>query len=237
MTSGRWQDALFERTTLFFALLVCSLLAAIIVSLVYGACPRSRSSASAFFVTDDWDPVTEQFGALAPIYGTLVTSGIALLIGMPVSFGIALFLTEMCRVAQASARHRGRAARRDSQHHLRHVGPVRLRAAVRRLRAAVADRDARRTCRCSAPLFQGPPNGIGMLTAGIILAIMVIPFIAVGDARRVRDRAAGAEGVGVRPRLHDLGSRVATSCCRTPRSASSAASCWASAARSAKPWR
>ncbi len=62
-------------------------------------CRRCRSSASRFFVTNVWNPVTSEFGALAPIYGTLVTSAIALLIGVPVSFGIALFLTEMCPAA------------------------------------------------------------------------------------------------------------------------------------------
>jgi phosphate transport system permease protein len=96
MTSGRWQDALFERTTQAFALLVLLLLVAIIGSLVYGALPALEKFGPAFFVTNVWNPVTKQFGALAPIYGTLVTSGIALLIGIPVSFGIALFLTEMC---------------------------------------------------------------------------------------------------------------------------------------------
>ena len=70
---------------------------AILVALrVRRAAGAADSSASAFFVTNVWNPVTSEFGALAPIYGTLVTSAIALLIGVPVSFGIALFLTEMC---------------------------------------------------------------------------------------------------------------------------------------------
>jgi phosphate transport system permease protein len=91
--SVSWQDALFEKTTLFFALLVLALLAAIIASLVYGAIPALTTFGPKFLVTNVWNPVTHQFGALAPIYGTLVTSAIALLIGIPVSFGIALFLT------------------------------------------------------------------------------------------------------------------------------------------------
>src|SRR5580765_4123700 len=81
LTSVRWQDAL---------------LAAIIGSLVYGAIPALEAFGLKFFVSNVWNPVTHQFGALAPIYGTLVTSAIALVIGIPVSFGIALFLTEMC---------------------------------------------------------------------------------------------------------------------------------------------
>ena len=98
--SGRhrsgWQDALFEKATLFFALPGAG---------VPGRrssrrwstvdCPRSRNFGPGFFVSSVWNPVNEQFGALVPIYGTLVTSVIALLIGVPVSFGIALFLTEL----------------------------------------------------------------------------------------------------------------------------------------------
>ena len=119
-----------------------------------------------------------QFGALAPIYGTLVTSAIALLIGVPVSFGIALFLTEMCpRRAQATAGHRGRIAGGGPVDHLRDVGPVRVRAGVRRLRPAGAHQ-VFGDLWILGPLFQGAPNGIGMLSAGIILSIMVIPFIA-----------------------------------------------------------
>ena len=119
-----------------------------------------------------------RFGGLVLIYGTLVTSVIALLIAVPVSFGIALFLTELSpALAEAPARHRDRAARRDAVDHLRHVGPVRVRAALRDVRAAAAAGDARRRAgaRRAVP---GPPVGIGMLSAGIILAIMVIPFIA-----------------------------------------------------------
>src|SRR4029079_7651361 len=63
------------------------------------AVPAMQKFGFGFFVKDVWNPVTKNFGALAPIYGTLVTSAIALLIGVPVSFGIALFLTEMCPVS------------------------------------------------------------------------------------------------------------------------------------------
>ena len=143
-TSGRWQDALFERTTQAFALLVLLLLVAIIGSLVYGALPALEKFGPAFFVTNVWNPVTKQFGALAPIYGTLVTSGIALLIGMPVSFGIALFLTEMCPpLLKRPLGHRGGVAGGDPEHHLRHVGPVRVCADLRRLHPALSRQDAR----------------------------------------------------------------------------------------------
>ena len=94
--AGRWQDSLFEHATRFFAVLVLAMLLGILLALAYAALPAMQKFGLGFFVTDVWNPVTSQFGALAPIYGTLVTSAIALLIGVPVSFGIALFLTEMC---------------------------------------------------------------------------------------------------------------------------------------------
>jgi phosphate transport system permease protein len=178
MASGRWQDALFERTTLFFALLVLLLLVAIIGSLIYGALPALEKFGPAFFVSNVWNPVTKQFGALAPIYGTLVTSGIALLIGIPVSFGIALFLTEMC--PPILKRPLGTA--------------VELLAAIPSIIYGMwglfvfapifADyvqpllQKTLGNVWLIAPLFQGAPNGIGMLSAGVILSIMVIPFIA-----------------------------------------------------------
>jgi phosphate transport system permease protein len=178
MTAGRWQDALFERTTQAFALLVLLLLVAIIGSLIYGAIPALEKFGPAFFVTNVWNPVTKQFGALAPIYGTLVTSGIALLIGIPVSFGIALFLTEMC--PPLLKRPLGTA--------------VELLAAIPSIiygmwglfvfAPVFGDYIQPFLAKTLgnvwliAPLFQGAPNGIGMLSAGVILSVMVIPFIA-----------------------------------------------------------
>jgi phosphate transport system permease protein len=178
MSSARWQDALFEKTTLFFALFVLALLAAIIGSLIYGAIPALDAFGPKFFVTNVWNPVTHQFGALAPIYGTLVTSAIALLIGIPVSFGIALFLTEMC--PPALKRPLGTA--------------IELLAAIPSIIYgmwglfvfAPVFADTIQPALASTlgklwligPLFGGAPNGIGMLAAGFILSIMVIPFIA-----------------------------------------------------------
>ncbi|MDQ2962449.1 MAG: phosphate ABC transporter permease subunit PstC [Pseudomonadota bacterium] len=176
--SARWQDVLFEKTTLFFALFVLALLAAIIASLVYGAIPALEAFGPKFFVSNVWNPVTHQFGALAPIFGTLVTSAIALLIGIPVSFGIALFLTEMC--PPILKRPLGTA--------------VELLAAIPSIiygmwglfvfapvfadiiQPALANTLGK--VWLIGALFQGAPNGIGMLSAGFILSIMVIPFIA-----------------------------------------------------------
>jgi phosphate transport system permease protein len=176
--SSKWQDALFEKTTLVFALLVLGLLVAIIGSLVVGALPALKAFGPAFFVTNVWNPVTLRFGALAPIFGTLVTSTIALLIGIPVSFGIAVFLTEMC--PPMLKRPLGTA--------------VELLAAIPSIiygmwglfvfAPVFADYVQPALTRVFGPLwiigplFQGAPNGIGMLSAGIILSVMVIPFIA-----------------------------------------------------------
>ena len=173
-----WQDALFEKTTLVFALFVLGMLLAILIALSISAVPAMQKFGLAFFVTDVWNPVTMNFGALAPIYGTLVTSAIALLIGVPVSFGIALFLTEMCPAALK--RPLGTA--------------VELLAAIPSIIYGMwglfifapifgdyvqpALTKIFGNLWILGPLFQGAPNGIGVLSAGFILAIMVIPFIA-----------------------------------------------------------
>src|SRR5215813_3388343 len=92
----RLQDYAFRWATLFFALLVLALLGGVIVALIEGAWPALQTFGLGFLVTEVWNPVTEKFGALAPIYGTLLTSVLAMLFGVPVSFGIAMFITELC---------------------------------------------------------------------------------------------------------------------------------------------
>ncbi|MGE5089296.1 MAG: phosphate ABC transporter permease subunit PstC [Candidatus Levyibacteriota bacterium] len=174
----RWQDPLFEHTTRLFAILVLALLLGIIVALAYAAAPAMQRFGLAFFVTDVWNPVTLKFGALAPIYGTLVTSAIALAIGVPLSFGIALFLTEMCPAVLK--RPLGTA--------------VELLAAIPSVIYGMwglfvfapffADHvqplltDTLGRVWLVGALFQGAPTGIGMLAAGVILSVMIIPFIA-----------------------------------------------------------
>ena len=95
MRPARWKDVAFEHLTRLFALLVLAILAAILVALVLESRASLDKFGLAFLWHAEWDPVQERFGALVPIYGTLVTSLIAMLIGIPVSFGIALFLTEL----------------------------------------------------------------------------------------------------------------------------------------------
>src|SRR6185312_7237382 len=84
---ARWMDVAFEQMTRLFALLVFSILAGILVTLLLGSRESIGHYGIGFLWTSDWDPVKERFGALVPIYGTLVTSAIAMLIGIPVSFG------------------------------------------------------------------------------------------------------------------------------------------------------
>ena len=177
-SAALWQDALFRQVTRLFAALVLGLLLSIIVALGYAALPALQKFGPAFFVTNVWNPVTGQFGALAPIYGTVATSLIALVIGVPVSFGIALFLTEMCPVAMK--RPLGTAVELlaaipsiiygmwglfvFAPFFADHVQPL-----IQRVFGDVW---------IIGPLFQGAPTGLGVLTAGVILAVMVIPFIA-----------------------------------------------------------
>ena len=161
-----------------FAVLVLFLLASILLALGVAAAPALQKFGVGFFFSDAWNPVTNDFGALAPIYGTLVTSAIALVIGIPVSFGIALFLTEMCPVPLK--RPLGTAIELlaavpsiiygmwglfvFAPFFAEYIQPV--------FAQTLGD------VWLIGSLFAGPANGLGVLTAGIILAVMVIPFIA-----------------------------------------------------------
>lgn len=173
-----WPDILFRTITRLSAFSVLVLLVAIIVSLVVGSMPAIKAFGFNFLSSAEWDPVTDQFGALVPIVGTLVTAAIALLIAVPVSFGIALFLTELSP----------RWLRRP-------LGiAIELLAGIPSIIYGMWGlfvfaplfgdyiepwiNDHIGTLPMIGPFFTGPPMGIGVLTAGIILAIMVIPFIA-----------------------------------------------------------
>src|SRR4051812_1581528 len=91
-------DAAFKYATWFFAFLVLVLLGAVIISLIEGAALAFQRFGPGFVVTEVWNPARETFGARAPMVGTLITSAIAMLIGIPISFGIAVFLTQLCPV-------------------------------------------------------------------------------------------------------------------------------------------
>jgi phosphate transport system permease protein len=171
-------DLLFRLGTRFFAFFVLLVLAGIVVSLVFGAWPAINAFGFKFFVSDAWNPVTGEFGALVPIFGTLVTSAIAMLIGIPVSFGIALFLTELS--PPWLKRPLGTAIELLAaipsiiygMWGLFIFAPVFSEKVQPWLAGTLG------TWPVIGKLFQGPPMGIGLLSAGIILAIMVIPFIS-----------------------------------------------------------
>jgi phosphate transport system permease protein len=175
---SRWIDVVFEQLTRIFALLVFSLLAAILISLVIGSQVSLDKIGFSFLWTSDWDPVQEKFGALVPIYGTLVTSLIAMAIGVPVSFGIALFLTELSPAWLK--RPLGTAIELLAaipsiiygMWGLFVFAPIFQTYLQPRLIGTLGEVPG------LGVLFAGPPLGIGMLTAGVILSIMVIPFIA-----------------------------------------------------------
>src|ERR1700682_5307875 len=91
-------DFAFRNLTFFFALFVLLIFGGVIVALVEGAVPALRAFGVSFLFTEVWNPVTEKFGALAPIYGTLGTSAVAMVIGIPVAFEIGVFITEICPI-------------------------------------------------------------------------------------------------------------------------------------------
>jgi phosphate transport system permease protein len=170
-------DAIFRNLTRFFAFVVFSLLAAILVSLVIGSRLSLEKFGLGFLWNENWDPVKEDFGALVPIIGTVVTSAIALLIAIPVSFGIAIFLTELSPVWLR--RPLGTAIEMLAaipsiiygMWGLFVFAPVFQQYAQPFLARTLGNVPG------LGVLFSGPPMGFGMLAAGIILAVMVIPFI------------------------------------------------------------
>ncbi|WP_334187577.1 phosphate ABC transporter permease subunit PstC [Noviherbaspirillum sp.] len=178
MRKQRIQDFLFHKITLAFALSVLLVLVGIIISLIIGAWPAFKEFGPAFITTIEWDPVNDQYGALIAIVGTLASSFIALIIAFPISFGIALFLTEICPASLK--RPLGTA--------------VELLAGVPSIIYGMWGlfifaplfgdyiQPLLNTTIGQLPfvgyLFKGPMMGIGIMTAGIILAVMIIPFIA-----------------------------------------------------------
>jgi phosphate transport system permease protein len=173
----RLSDSIFHALTRTAAVAVLGLLGGVIIALLAGAMPALRTFGFSFITTEVWNPVTDQFGGIAPIYGTIVTSIIAMLIAVPVGLMIALFLTELCPPALK-----------------RPIGiTIELLAGIPSIIYGIWGLFV------FAPflqqyvqpfliatlgnlpivgfLFEGPPYGIGILTASLILAIMVLPFI------------------------------------------------------------
>jgi phosphate transport system permease protein len=171
-------DYIFRHLTFLFALFVLLILGGVIVALISGALPALRTFGVSFLYTDVWNPVTEKFGALAPIYGTLVTSAIAMVVGIPVAFGVAVFITEICPLWLKRPL----------------ATMIELLAAIPSIIYGIwglfvfapfvqayiqpAIIDTFGQLPGIGALFAGPPLGIGVLTAGFILSIMVLPFIS-----------------------------------------------------------
>ena len=175
---GGTRDTLFRLLTQAAALVVVAIFAGVITSLVLGSMPSLKAFGFAFVYTEAWNPVTGKFGALASVYGTLVTSFLAMLVAVPVGIGIAIFLTEICP----------RALRRP-------IGiAIELLAGIPSIIYGIWG------LFIFAPWFQehvqtpivdavvgipyledilgGPPYGIGTFTASLIVSIMILPFIS-----------------------------------------------------------
>ena len=172
-----WLDKAFEHLTRFSALLVFSLLAAILISLVIGSQVTLDRYGLRFLWSAEWDPVKEDFGALVPIYGTLVTSCIAMLIGVPVSFGIALFLTELSPAWLKWPLGTAIELLAAIPSIIYGMWGLFVFAPLFQAHVQPWIVDALSPVPGLGALFKGPPLGMGMITAGLILSIMVIPFI------------------------------------------------------------
>jgi len=178
LISGVFADRLFGWLAKGAALFTLGLLLAILGSLIYSAWPAITEYGLGFLTSAKWDPVTNEYGGLVMIYGTLATSAIALLIAVPVSFGIALFLTELS--PSWLKRPLGTAIELLAavpsivygMWGLMVFGPILATYVQQPLQAAFNG------IPYLGALVSGPPLGIGILSAGIILAIMIIPFIA-----------------------------------------------------------
>ena len=171
-------DARFRRLTFAAALLVLAIFLGVMTSLIVGSWPAFKAFGFGFLTSQAWNPVTEKFGALASIYGTLITSLIAMIIALPVGIGIAIFLTELCP----------RALRRPL------AIAIELLAGIPSIIYGIWGLfvfapwfqvhveqhiiDACANVPVLQDLFAAPPYGASIFTAGLILSIMVLPFIS-----------------------------------------------------------
>lgn len=171
-------DRMFKVALTGAVIFVLIALAGAGLSMLWGGRHALQMQGLSFFFTADWNPVENKFGALAPIYGTLVTALIAMLIAVPISYGIAFFLTEVAPrwlrgpVGTAIELLAGIPSIIYGMWGLFVLVPVMTEYVTPWLNDHLGELPL------IGPMFQGPPLGIGMLTAGFVLAIMVIPFIA-----------------------------------------------------------
>ncbi|NLC23204.1 MAG: phosphate ABC transporter permease subunit PstC [Oxalobacter sp.] len=173
-----WQDRAFHGVTLLFALMVVLALGGILVSLLIESVPAFKAFGAGFMTRVEWDPVNDEYGAAIAIFGTVATSVIALLIAVPLSFGIAMFLTELCPVwlkrpmGMAVELLAGVPSIIYGMWGLFVLVPLfadYVQPGLTFLLGWIPG---------IGPLFSGPMMGIGIFTAGVILAVMIIPFIS-----------------------------------------------------------
>ncbi len=174
----RWQDFFFEKFTLIFATTTFVALVGIIVSLVISAWPALQAFGIPFFYTIEWDIINSQFGGLIAIFGTVTTALIAILIAVPLSFGIAVFLTEICPLSLR--RPLGTAVELLAAVPSIIYGMFGLFVFAPLFAEYVQPLIASTLGQVPGVglLFTGAFNGIGILAAGLILAMMILPFIA-----------------------------------------------------------
>jgi phosphate transport system permease protein len=174
----RWQDFFFEKFTLIFATTTFVALVGIIVSLVISAWPALQAFGIPFFYTIEWDIINSQFGGLIAIFGTVTTALIAILIAVPLSFGIAVFLTEICPLSLR--RPLGTAVELLAAVPSIIYGMFGLFVFAPLFAEYVQPLIASTLGQLPGVglLFTGAFNGIGILAAGLILAMMILPFIA-----------------------------------------------------------
>lgn len=174
----RYWDGLFVGTARFSAMLIPLTLGGILLSLIVGAWPSISTFGATFLTSQTWDTVSGDYGALAPVYGTLVTSGIALLIAVPVSFGIAVFLTELCptflrrQLGICVELLAGIPSIIYGMWGLFVFAPFFSEHIQPRLTEWFGDTPF------IGSLFQGTPMGLGLFSAALILSIMIIPYIS-----------------------------------------------------------
>ena len=178
MRRQRLEDTLFRGTTRIFAFGVLALLLAVLLSLLIGSLPAIRAFGFGFLWNQSWNPVKDLFGALPAIYGTLVTATIAMVIAVPVGLGVAMFLTELCPPVLRRPIGVMIELLAAIPSIIYGIWGLFVLAPVLQLTVQPFLIDTLGNIPLLGVLFAGPPLGLGVLTAGFILAVMVLPFVA-----------------------------------------------------------
>ncbi len=200
----KFSDDSFRLLTLGSAVLVLVLLLGVAASLFLGALPAFREFGVGFLFSDSWSPPKERFGAATAIYGTLVTSAIAMLIGVPVGLGIAVFLTELCPpmlrrpIGIAIELLAGIPSIIYGIWGVYYFKPV-MQGYIQPFLISTLG---------NVPgigfLFAGPPLGYGVLTAGLVLAVMILPFVTAISRDVFDNRADRPQRGRLRGRRDDV---------------------------------